>query len=160
MAPPERFVQEELLATGGHGEVYRGRDRLTGELVAIKRLRPAMITKDSDLVTRFWREGEVLRQLGHPNIVRLLAMFEQDGQRHIVMEYVPGGSLRHLLDKTPQLPVERGLDIALELADALSRAHHLNIIHRDLKPENVLLAADGTPRLTDFGTARLLRADT
>lgn len=71
------------------------------------------------------------------------------------MEYVPGGSLRVLLDTAGQLPLDRVLVIGLELADALSRAHHLGIVHRDLKPENVLIAIDGAPRLTDFGMARL-----
>jgi serine/threonine-protein kinase len=75
------------------------------------------------------------------------------------MEYVAGGSLRDLLDKEGKLSVARTLDIALELADALSRAHHLNIIHRDLKPGNVLLAEDGTPRLTDFGIARVTQQE-
>ena len=69
------------------------------------------------------------------------------------MEYVPGGTLRQRLERDGALPPAQALDIALELADALARAHHLGVIHRDLKPENVLLAADGTPRLTDFGLA-------
>ena len=76
------------------------------------------------------------------------------------MEYIPGGALRELLTKEKQLPLNRTLDLALELTDALGRAHHLGIIHRDLKPENVLIAHDGTPRLTDFGLARLSRENT
>ena len=75
------------------------------------------------------------------------------------MEYLPGGTLRDLLEKEQPLPVDRALEIALELADALSRAHHLHILHRDLKPENVLLDATGHPRLIDFGLA-LLEAQT
>ncbi|HEY4723956.1 MAG TPA: protein kinase, partial [Anaerolineae bacterium] len=86
-----------------------------------------------DLVERFRREGEMLRKLNHPNIVKVLALVEEGGQHFLVMEYVGGGSL----------------------ADALSRAHHLNVIHRDLKPANILLANDGTPRLTDFGLAHM-----
>ena len=158
--PPEkRYEVAELLASGGHGEVYRGRDQVTGQAVVIKRLRPELMRQEPEFVARFIREGETLRRLNHPNIVCALATFEQGGQHHIVMEYVPGGSLRQLLDEQPRLPLARVLDIALELADALTRAHHLHIIHRDIKPENVLLAADGTPRLTDFGVARLERED-
>ena len=78
----------------------------------------------------------------------------------LALEYVPGGSLRDLLDNTPRLPLSQTLHITLELADALARAHHLGIIHRDLKPANVLLAEDGSPRLADFGIARLTQQNT
>ncbi|HEX6383211.1 MAG TPA: protein kinase, partial [Anaerolineae bacterium] len=156
-APPphERYVQQELLMASGQGEVYLGLDRVANQPVVIKRLRSDLVARRPELVTRLVREGEALSQLNHPNIVRMLAVLERDEDYAIVMEYVVGGSLRQLLDEVSQLPLERALDIALELADALGRAHHLNIIHRDLKPDNVLLAADGTPRLTDFGMARL-----
>ena len=115
---------------------------------------------DPEIVARFIREGEALRQLNHPNIVKMLAAEERDNAHLIIMEYVPGGSLRELLDAEGQLPVRRVLDIGLELADALTRAHHLAIIHRDIKPANVLLAADGTPRLTDFGIAYFSQRET
>ena len=158
LPPEDRFVLDEQLAVGGQSEVFRGRDRTTDKPVIIKRIRGELVA-DPEQVARFVREGEALAQLNHPNIVRILAAFEHDGEHCIVMEYMPGGSLRELLDVEQPLPVDRALEIALELADALSRAHHLGIVHRDLKPENVLLAADGTPRLTDFGMARLERDD-
>ena len=101
------------------------------------------------------REGEALRRLNHPNIVKVLATVDEDNQHYIVMEYVSGGSLADLLLREPRLPVERVVSIGLELSDALSRAHHLHILHRDIKPANILLAEDGTPRLTDFGLARI-----
>jgi serine/threonine protein kinase len=150
-----------LLGQGAMGQVFRGLDRWSGEPVAIKALKSGMVARDPDLVARFEREGEALRQLNHPNIVKMLAaVTEQDANtgdeiHYLVMEYVGGGSLRDLLDQQTKLPVQRVLQIGIELADALSRAHHLNIIHRDIKPDNVLLAEDGTPRLTDFGVARL-----
>ncbi len=153
--PHERYVPQELLAMGGQGAVYRGHDRATGQPVAIKRLKPDLVDRHPDALARFVREGAILRQLQHPNIVGVLAAFEHAGQYSIVMEYMPGGSLRALLERERQMPLDRVLTIGLELTDALSRAHHLGIIHRDLKPENVLLAADGTPRLSDFGMARL-----
>ncbi|HEU5101852.1 MAG TPA: protein kinase, partial [Roseiflexaceae bacterium] len=152
--PHQRYLPEERLAEGGQGEVYRARDQLTGQMVAIKWLKTELAERHLDLVARFVREGAVLRRLNHPNIVGILDTFEHSGRYAIVMEYVPGGSLRTLLDTAGPLPLSQVLALILELADALSRAHHLGIIHRDLKPENVLLAADGTPRLTDFGLAR------
>jgi len=153
--PSKRYVLEEHLAEGGQGEVYRARDQLTGQIVVIKWLKSELADRHLDLIARFVREGAALRRLNHPNIVGLLETFEQAGRYAIVMEYAPGGSLREMLDRASQLPLERVLAIGLELADALSRAHHLGIIHRDVKPENVLLAGDGTPRLSDFGMARL-----
>jgi predicted ATPase/DNA-binding SARP family transcriptional activator len=152
--PYQQYLLEEHLADGGQGEVFRGRDRATGQPVAIKWLKTDLADRHPDLVARFVREGAALRRLNHPNIVGILDTFEHAGRYAIVMEYVPGGSLRTLLDTAHPLPLSRVLTLGLELADALSRAHHHGIIHRDLKPENVLLAADGTPRLTDFGMAR------
>src|SRR5262249_15829849 len=83
----------------------------------------------------------------------VLATLQTDGQHYLVMEYVDGGSLYELLQQQTQLAINRALAIALDLSDALTRAHRLKIIHRDIKPANVLIAADGTPRLTDFGVA-------
>ncbi|MCG3206739.1 MAG: Serine/threonine-protein kinase PknD [Anaerolineae bacterium] len=154
-AATDRFVAETLIATGGMGQVYLGRDTKTGQSVAIKRLRPELIDHNPEAIKRLIREGEVLRQLNHPNIVKMLAMFESGGQPVIVMEYMPGGSLQDVLKAEPQLPAAQVVAIGLELADALARVHHLGILHRDLKPGNVLLTADGSPRLTDFGVARL-----
>ncbi|MBN2303048.1 MAG: serine/threonine protein kinase, partial [Anaerolineae bacterium] len=150
-----RYEILNTIGQGGMGDVFRGRDTQTGETVAIKLLKPDIVDSDPNLVERFTREGEALRRLNHPNIVNMLAAVEEDDLHYIVMQYVGGGSLRDLLDREPQLPVDRVLSIGIELADALTRAHHLKIIHRDLKPENVLLNDDGTPLLTDFGVARI-----
>ncbi len=150
-----RFTLIALIGGGAIGSVYAGLDTLTGEKVAIKALRPEMVASQPDLVERFRREGEALQALNHPNIVKVLAAAEKDGRHYLIMEYVGGGSLADLLKQSPQLPVERVVAIALELADALSRAHHLDILHRDIKPGNILLAEDGTPRLTDFGLAHV-----
>ncbi len=135
------------------GDVYKALDTLTQNTVAIKVLRPEVVAEDPTLVERFCREAIALRALNHPNIVRVIDTFDENGRNYIVMEYVPGGSLAELIKRDGQLPIERVVQISLDLADALTRTHRLNIIHRDLKPSNVLLAADGTPRLTDFGVA-------
>lgn len=149
-----RYQITTFLAAGGMGAVYRGHDQLTGEAVAIKQLRPEVVTRDPALLTRFTQEGELLRRLNHPNIVRVISAVEENGQSYLIMEYMPA-SLRDVLRAQPnrQLPIPQVLRVALELSDALARAHHLNILHRDIKPDNVLIAADGTPRLTDFGIA-------
>ena len=159
---PER----DLIGRGGMGDVYRGRDLQTGQAVAIKALRPEVVSSDPNALARFLREREALRLLNHPNIVQIVDGLEADGRHYLVMEHVPGGSLRDLLDQRqarpgrskpdlPGLSVQRTVEIALDVADALTRAHRLDILHRDLKPANVLLAEDGTPRLTDFGCAHL-----
>lgn len=152
-----RFEIGEMLGQGGMATVYLGREFTTNQQVAIKLLKPETIKADPDIVARFDREGEALRRLNHPNIVKVLATVEEDDHHYVVMEYVDGGDLRELLEQHSQrdkmLPIARILEIALDLADALTRAHRLKIIHRDIKPANVLLAEDGTPRLTDFGVA-------
>jgi NarL family two-component system response regulator LiaR len=151
----QRFQIGALMGGGAVGSVYQGIDALTGERVAIKVLRQELTADMPELVERFRREGEALRRLNHPNIVKMLAMIEEQGQHYLVMEYVGGGSLAGLLKRQPRLSLAQVVAITLELADALARAHHLEILHRDIKPGNVLLAEDGTPRLTDFGLARL-----
>jgi len=108
------------------------------------------------MIARFIREGEALRQLNHPSIVTLLDAVQENGHYYLVMELVEGGALDEKLRRTPQMDVQEVLNIALDLADALARAHRLNIVHRDIKPANVLLAKDGMPRLTDFGIARVV----
>ena len=149
-----RFLMQSRIGAGGMGEVYRGLDTQTDQRVVIKLLKADALTHDPDAVTRFQREGEILRQLNHPNIVGVLAVVDDPSQPCIVMDFVQGGSLAETIQTGGPLPVKQTVNIALELADALARAHHLQIIHRDIKPDNVLLAADGTPRLTDFGLAQ------
>lgn len=149
------YEMEALIGGGAIGSVYRGTDTTTGEKIAIKVLRSELIASAPELVERFRREGEALRRLNHPNIVKVLATLEEAGQHYIIMEYVGGGSLAELIRRQPKLPVEQVVAIGLELSDALSRAHHLEILHRDLKPANILLTEDGTPKLSDFGLARL-----
>jgi predicted ATPase len=140
------------LGQGGMGTVYKAEDSLTHSIVAIKHLKSELTAPE--LIERFKREGEALRELNHPNIVKMLDTVEENGNHYLIIEYLAAGDLNKLL-KQGQLPTERILKLAIEIADALTRAHHLNIIHRDLKPANVLIAGDGTPRLTDFGIAHI-----
>jgi len=150
-----RYEQEQLIGQGGMGAIYKGRDLQTGQVVAIKHLKPEVVLGDPQILERFAREGEALRKLNHPNIVKVLDTIEQDDNHYIIMDYVGGGSLRDLLDARGRLSVQEVLNIALDLTDALVRAHRLKIIHRDIKPANVLMREDGTPLLTDFGVAHM-----
>jgi serine/threonine protein kinase/tetratricopeptide (TPR) repeat protein len=150
-----RYEQEQLIGQGGMGAIYRARDLQTGQVVAIKHLKPEVVLGDPQILERFAREGEALRKLNHPNIVKVLDTIEQGDNHYIIMDYVEGGSLRDLLDRRGRLSVQEVLNIALDLTDALVRAHRLKIIHRDIKPANVLMREDGTPLLTDFGVARM-----
>jgi eukaryotic-like serine/threonine-protein kinase len=143
-----------LVGEGAMGEVYRAADLQTGQEVAVKVITQKLAF-DDEMLARFKREGEALRQLRHANIVAFVDMFAYGKQQTIVMEYVPGGSLHSLIKRGP-LPVDQAVRIALELSDALAQAHHIAIIHRDIKPENVLMTGDGRPKLTDFGVARLV----
>lgn len=150
-----RYRLEERLGQGGMGTVYKAITLDTGESVAIKALHQEESHKFETLLERFNLEGEILRRLNHPNIVKMLETVHENGRHYIIMELVTGGNLQDVMSVQKKMPVERVLSIGLELADALTRAHHLKVVHRDIKPANVLLAADGTPRLTDFGVAQV-----
>ena len=150
-----RYTLEKSLGEGGMGVVYRGLDTKTETPVAVKKLRSDTLQSNPHAIERFNREAQALRDLNHPNIVKVFAAFEQDGDHYIVMEYVEGSDLDQLLIREGQLPMTRVLGIGIELSDALTRAHYLRIIHRDLKPANVLLDAAGMPKLSDFGVAYL-----
>jgi serine/threonine protein kinase/tetratricopeptide (TPR) repeat protein len=147
-----RYHIKTELGQGGMGTVYLATDTQTSTSVAVKQLKADIA--QPELIERFKREGEALRDLNHPNIVKLLDMLEENGEHYLVMDYVRGGDLSDLLQQG-KIELEQILRYTLDLADALTRAHKLNIIHRDLKPANILLADDGTLRLTDFGIARL-----
>jgi serine/threonine-protein kinase len=148
-----RYKITSHLGEGGMGEVFLATDKQTRQQVAVKILA-RHLSAHPEALERFRREAETLRKLDHPNIVKLVDSFEHKKQYIIVMEYVSGGSLYQLLKGGP-VAIETACYITLELCDALIRSHRLNIIHRDIKPENVLIDRNGTPKLADFGVARL-----
>jgi len=153
-------IEEDLLGRGSMGKVYRATDAQTGETVAVKALDPGVVVHNPEILKRFLREGEALHQLNNPNIVKMIASVEEAELYYLVMEYVPGGSLQDLLATSKRLASQRVIEISIALADALTCAHRLGIIHRDLKPANVLLAEDGTPRISDFGCAFIIDRST
>jgi serine/threonine-protein kinase PknK len=147
-----RYTLQHELGSGGMGVVYLAQDTLTDTKVAVKALKADVA--QSEMIERFKREGEALRELNHPNIVKMLDAFEHEGQHYLVMEYVSGDDLSQRLARG-RMPLEGIINLSIDLADALTRAHRLNIIHRDLKPANVLIGDDGVLRLTDFGVAHV-----
>jgi serine/threonine-protein kinase len=161
-----RFELGTVIARGGTGTVYRGIDERTRARVAIKRLKPDVHVDGLDESRlRFERESRILLSLDHPNVVKVVDTLVADGEYYIIMEYIPGGSLRQRLQRDPPLTPPHVLRLGLELCDAMSCVHRSGVVHRDIKPENVLLADDGSPRLTDFGFSRsfeqmLTRSDT
>ena len=149
-----RYHIHEIIGRGGMGEVLRATQRSTGEQVAIKALH-LDLAPDPAQVQRFLREGEALRRLSHPNIVKCRESFETEGRFYLVLDYVGGGSLRGQLQRQQPLEIPLVVNWMLDIADALTRAHRLQIVHRDVKPDNILLDQEGQARLTDFGVAHL-----
>jgi eukaryotic-like serine/threonine-protein kinase len=139
------------LGAGGMGEVYRARDMRLDRIVAIKVL-PKHFQSDADLKVRFEREARAISSLQHAHICTLFDVGNQDGIEYLVMEYLEGETLAARLLKGP-LPPDQVLKIAIEIADALEKAHRHGIIHRDLKPGNIMLTKSGA-KLMDFGLAK------
>jgi serine/threonine-protein kinase len=143
-----------LLGKGGMGEVYRARDLKLKREVAIKIL-PEEFSRDSDRVSRFQREAEVLASLNHPNIAAIHDLEEANGARYLVLELVEGETLADRIARGP-LPVEEALNIAIQICEALEAAHERGIIHRDLKPANIKLTGDARVKVLDFGLAKAM----
>jgi serine/threonine-protein kinase len=137
------------------GTVYRARDTRSGALVALKVLKDD-VAEDPELARRFELEANTLRRLDHENIVRLLGYGSDDGAYFIAMELVEGESLAQRLRREGRLPGAEVRRIGIAVAAALEAAHGQRIIHRDIKPGNILLGADGSVKVSDFGVARVL----
>ena len=149
----ERYEITSHIARGGMADVYEGRDTELNRRVAIKVLH-AQYSADEAFVKRFRREAQAAANLSHPNIVGIYDWGQSGGTYFIIMEIVEGRSLRDVLKSEGALLPRRATEIAAETAAALSVAHQAGLVHRDVKPGNVLLAKDGTVKVTDFGIAR------
>ena len=142
-----------LLGKGGMGEVYRARDTRLKRDVAIKVL-PDEFSRDPDRLSRFQREAEALASLNHPNIALIHSLEQAEGAQFLVLELVSGETLEDRL-KRGALPLDRALNIAIQICEALQAAHERNIVHRDLKPSNVKITLEGAVKILDFGLAKI-----
>jgi len=147
------FQVLSLLGAGGMGEVYLAQDTRLGRKVALK-LLPAEFTHGADRVSRFEREAMAASALNHPNIITIYETGQEDSLHYIVTEFIDGNTLRRQMTSTPMEP-RAALDVAIQVASALSAAHAAGIIHRDIKPENVMVRPDGLVKVLDFGLAKL-----
>lgn len=155
----KRYELQELIGGGGMADVYKARDQLLDRDVAVKILHQ-QYANDAEFVDKFRREATGAAKLAHPNIVNIYDVGEEEGSQYIVMEYVPGPTLKDLIrQKGPLEPMEV-VRMAREIAGALETAHRNNLVHCDIKPHNILVMADGHVKVTDFGIARAVSAST
>ncbi len=154
-----RYEILRKLARGGMAGVYLASDRRLTRTVAVKVMHDSL-GGDPEFVTRFDREARAAARLSHPNVVAVFDQGIDAGRPYIVMEYVEGCTLRHLITREAPMSPERALDLLLPVITAVSAAHEAGIIHRDLKPENVLISERGQIKVADFGLARAVTAHT
>ena len=143
----------DRLGAGGMGEVYRALDDRLGRKVALKVL-PTDLLSNREGLARFALEARSASALNHPNIVTIFEIGQADSSPYLAMELIDGWTLRHLIEAGP-LPVKKTLDLAMQIAAGLAKAHQAGIVHRDLKPENIMVTPDGFVKILDFGLAKL-----
>lgn len=155
----QRYEILEKIGSGGMAIVFRGKDTKLERYVTIKVLRDEYIG-DEDFISRFRSEATSAARLSHPNIVRVYDVGEDQGIYYIVMEYIHGDTLKEGIKKKAPFDTKSVLNVAIQMASALSHAHQNHVVHRDIKPQNILVGTDGIIKVTDFGIARAATAST
>ena len=144
----------EKIGEGGMGAVYLAEDTKLKRQVSLKFLSEDL-TKDEDRKQRFIQEARAAAAIQHPHIASVFDIDEADGRTFIAMEYIPGQSLRELIE-ADKLNLRRSLELGFQIADGLAKAHEKGVVHRDIKPDNFLVSEDGYAKIIDFGLAKLL----
>ncbi len=153
-----RYLIESLIGVGGMANVYKGRDIRTGNGIAVKVLKEEFLGNE-ELVRRFKNESKAISILDHPNIVKVYDVSVTDKLQYIVMEYIDGITLKeYLKQRGGALTWKEVVHFATQVLSALEHAHSKGIVHRDVKPQNIMLQADGSIKMMDFGIARFSRA--
>ena len=154
-----RYEILEKIGGGGMALVYKAKCRLLNRFVAIKILR-SEFTHDEEFINKFRRESQAAASLSHPNIVNIYDVGVEENTHYIVMEYINGRTLKHLIREKGSLDIEETLNISIQIAHALNHAHNNHIVHRDIKPHNILITEDARAKVTDFGIARAATSST
>lgn len=147
-----RYEVFKHIGQGGMADVFLAMDTILNREVAIKILKSELCADPVSLV-RFEREAQAATTLSHPNIVEIYDVGDYKGRRYIVMEYVPGRTLKQVIRSRGSLEADEAIDIEKQLVSAVSEAHHKGIIHRDIKPQNIIVKSDGSIKILDFGIA-------
>ncbi|MQA96703.1 MAG: Stk1 family PASTA domain-containing Ser/Thr kinase [Streptosporangiales bacterium] len=150
-----RYRVESRIARGGMASVYLGHDLRLDRQVALK-IMHVSLADDEDFVARFIGEAKTVARLSHPNVVQVYDQGADSGYVYLAMEYVPGRTLRDLLNEQGRLAPAQALELMVPVLAALGAAHRAGLVHRDVKPENVLLSGDGRIKVADFGLARMM----